>query len=311
MLRRKPPDMIRKARRLGSRIAAYVRKHRFRQKLHGPRGLPFFWLPGIVIFRDTSHPKRNSKKARRSRGALVAVFLSAFFLLTVSFELPVGLNIISFISSLSLWGLFFVGIIRARRDFKRYKHTNHLQENPSQETATEALGYIDDYRAETQYNALQTILPVCKGTPGKVIKRSETEVSEIANQLVDQLQHGGPEIQKLSAAVIKWFTRDYGEEFGPHAQSLRDMLDYPDSDVQADLAIALGNIGAKSENPSSFAKALTPVVKDEDADVRQSAACALQSLPCKQSAKMLKYLSEDSSPDVRQQAQDSLQKLTG
>jgi HEAT repeat protein len=237
--------------------------------------------------------------------------LSGFFLLTVSFELPVGLNIISFISSLSLWGLFFVGIMRARRDFKRYKHTNQLQENPSQETATEALGYIDDYRAETQYNALQTILPVCKGAPGKVIKRSETEVSEIANQLVDQLQHGGPEIQKLSAAVIKWFTRDYGEEFGPHAQLLRDMLDYPDSDVQADLAIALGNIGAKSENPSSFAKALTPVVKDEDADVRQSAAYALQSLPCKQSAKMLKYLSEDSSPDVRQQAQDSLQKLTG
>jgi len=222
-----------------------------------------------------------------------------------------GVNTIPFISSLVLCGLFFVGVIRGRRDFKRYRHTRNLVESPSQEAATEALDYIDDYQAEIQYNALQTILPVCEGAPGKVLKRSEKDTAEVADVLVDQLEHAEPRIQKLSAAVIKWFTRDYGEKFGPQAQSLRDMLNYPDSDVQAELVIALGNIGAKSDDPSSFAKALTPIIKDEDADVRRSAAYALQSLPCKQSAKMLNYLSEDTSPDVRQQAQESLNRLTG
>ncbi|MCF2208080.1 HEAT repeat domain-containing protein [Halobacterium salinarum] len=303
--------MIAKARRIGGRIVSFVRKHHFRAKLHRPRGSSVFWVPGLVIFRDASHPKQNSKKGIRSRGATFAVFFAAFFLLTMSAELPMGLNAIPIISSLGIWGLFFVGVVRGRRDFKRYRHASDLVESPSQETATEALDYIDDYQGETQYNALQTILPVCEGAPGKVLKRSEKDASEVADVLVDQLEHGEPRIQKLSAAVIKWFTRDYGEEFGPQAQSLRDMLDYPDSDVQANLAIALGNIGAKSDDPSSFAKALTPVVKDEDADVRQSAAYALQSLPCKQSAKMLNYLSEDTSPDVRQQAQESLNRLTG
>jgi hypothetical protein len=303
--------VIAKARRIGGKIVSFVRKHHFRAKLHGPRGSSVFWVPGLVIFRDASHPKQNPKRAIKSRGTAFTVFFAAFFLLTLSAELPMGINAIPLVSSLGLWGLFFIGIVRGRRDFKRYRYTSDLVESPSQETATEALNYIDDYRAETQYNALQTILPVCEGAPGKVLKRSEKDTVEVANVLVDQLEHGDPRIQKLSASVIKWFTRDYSEAFGPQAQSLRNMLNYPDSDVQADLAIALGNIGAKSDDPSSFAKALTPVVKDEDADVRQSAAYALQSLPCKRSAKMLNYLSEDTSPDVRQQAQESLKRLTG
>ncbi|MDL0128178.1 HEAT repeat domain-containing protein [Halobacterium salinarum] len=238
------------------------------------------------------------------------MFLTGLILLIFSIDAPKGINAVMIGASLLLWGLFFVGFIRGGRDFKRYKKASDLSKNPSQSTATKAVNYLDDYQDETQKKALQTILPVCEGAPGKVIKRSDKETSEIVNLLVDQVQHKNTEIQKLSAAVIKWFTRDYGEEFGPHAESLRDMLNYPDSDVQADLAIALGNIGAKSDDPSSFAKALTPVAKDEDADVRQSTAYALQNLPCKQSAKMLKYLSEDTSPDVRQQAHESLQRLT-
>lgn len=303
--------MIEALKGIGTRVINHQRHHYFILKREGEGRPSVIWLPGVIISRTGNQSQGNYKRVVKSRFRVSSPFFGIWFAAMLLWSvLPTGTGVFAVPLALPIALVPLLGVIRGRRDYKDFKHTRRLAENPTPEAATEATAYLDGYQADTRISALQTILPVCEGSPGKLVKHIDQDLSDFADQLVTLLEDENPEVRKLSAAVIKWFTRDYGDKFGPHAKVMSGKLKSPDSDVQADLAIALGNIGARADNQSNFAEVLAPAVKDEDPDVREAAAYALERLPCQQSAKMLKYLAEDSSPSVSEQARASLQALT-
>ncbi|WP_074792524.1 HEAT repeat domain-containing protein [Haloferax larsenii] len=302
--------MIGKIKKLSGLVVGFQRDQWFALRRYRPNGNSVLWLPNIVIFRSKRNSKGNPKKMAKSLLLTMLSFYAALILLFASLELPTGINLLSFLASPLLAILLLVGVVKGQRDYKEFRRVQRLQQNPSAEKAAEAINHLDTRQSITRHFALQAILPVCSGTPGKLVKHLTTDISTVANLLTDRLKDDNREIQRSAATAVKWFTRDYGQVFGPHARLMSEMLKQPDSKIQAELAISLGNIGASSDNPQDFAKALTPAVKDEDPDVRQAAALGLRNLRCDRTVRMLRHLTNDSSPEVRQQAQESLQALT-
>lgn len=302
--------MVSSIKRLAGRVVNYQRDQWFAMRRYRPRGNSIMWLPNVVVFRSKNNAEGNPRKGLTALVLSTGPFIAVGMLFAASLDLPIGLNIIAFLASPLLGLLLLLGVVKGQRDFKAYRRTRNLQQVPSAENATAAIDYLDSRQPITRLFALRAILPVCSGTPGKLVKHHTEDVSTVAETLVERLKDENQEIRRDAAAVIKWFTRDYGRAFGPHTKLMSRVLEQPDSEIQADLAIALANIGATSDSPRSFARALTPAVKDEDPDVRQAAAVALRNLRSDPSVKMLKHLSEDSVPVVRQEARESLHSFT-
>ncbi len=293
----------------------FFRRHWYNIFRHRGKGLPsVLWIPGWMIFRSSKNKQQTSD---------FKLFKSLIILFLLAWTVPVWSLFASWSVSpnLSLFVVFplmcvvevlvIVGLVRGRRDYNNLKWVTKSGSNLTPEVAAESFDYLSSPRSEVQYNALQAILKICENTPGKVVKHLHIDVSEAAELLVMCLKSPDENVRRLAATVIKWFSRDYGRAFQPHAKYLAGLIEQSDSVLQTETAIILGNIGATiNGSPDPYAKALVPAVEDEDPDVREAAALALGNLPCETSTKLLRHLTEDSAPDVQQQSRNSLGALT-
>ena len=192
---------------------------------------------------------------------------------------------------------------RARKDLKT---TTRLR-NTTQPTAPDALAVayanLDHRQQPARHAAFGVLQQAFTDSPGKAVKHLSREPDEIGDTLVSFLDAGDPTIVESCVICLKWLSRDFGAVLQPHAETFLEYLSSDSSVLQANAAIALGNIGATDpERMDQYAKVLQSAVTDPDADVRKAAVVALRNLPCKRSAKLLKHLADDVDPEVQQEA---------
>ncbi|WP_080510523.1 HEAT repeat domain-containing protein [Halorubrum coriense] len=275
----------------------------------------FFWFPGVAIYRSGSKQQRK-KEVTTPRGLSKLGNPLILFIIVVGITLMFGtiglvpgiiIGIIIFVigTIVSLWGLF-LGTL----DYRNFKQIKSLNGSQSAQSAAEAFQYVSASQPEIRYNALNLISRISEGTPGKVLKQSNRDAPAIAELLIQSLRSENNTERQLAATTIRCYSRDYAPSYQPFARELASLVDYPDSVVQTEVVIALGNIGRTATDPPvPYAKAISSAAKDEDPDVRQATALALGKLNCRVSRQVLQHLAADTAPAVRIQAVQSQQAL--
>lgn len=277
-------------------------------------GPSFFWFPGVAIFRSSKKKQKYDEVKLSGRwswlGHPARSFAVSVYLILMSGLM--GWSLLNRISKLlfivvtviSCWALV-LGVM----DYQKFQKIKSLKNNPSPQGAAHAFNYLSTSQPEIRHNALALINFVSEETPRKVLKQSDSDVSEVAELLVQSLRTGDRLERQLAATAIKWYSRDYPQVFQPFSKELASFVEYQDSTVQTRIVISLGNVSRSAPKLAvSYAKAIFPAAKDEDPDVRQAAALALESINCEASSAILNRLAQDTAPNVRSQAIQSQQK---
>lgn len=248
---------------------------------------------------------------RRFHGPLL--FVVPLLIGLVAF-LPIGV----FINEMVYLGVVLSGAIGpvthanylARRDFKTTKQLRETTGQLQPETVQTAFQNIHHHQQPVREAAFQVLRQSFQDSPGAAVKTLSAEPEAISNSLRDCLDYDDLPTVHGSLVCLKWFSRDFAALLAPESKRFVQYLRSDHSGMQVQATLILGNIGASdSEQRAQYAAALTPSVKDLDAEVRAAAAISLGNLPCRKSMQMLKHLSEDSDPEVRRRANTALQNI--
>lgn len=248
------------------------------RRFHGPMIFVLFFILGSVIFRPMEFFLDESLYAAVVLMTAVAPVVHANYL--------------------------------ARQDIQTMKQLRQNTNQTTPETVQEAFQNIHHYHHSIRESAFRVLQQAFQDSPGWAVKSLSAEPETISDSLLKCLDYDDVPTVRGSLICLKWFSRDFATLLISESDRFPKYVNSDRSDIQAPASVILGNIGANNpENIGQYASALTPAVKDIDAEVRLAAAVSLENLPCQQTIKMLKHLRNDSDAEVCQQANESLQRV--
>lgn len=206
--------------------------------------------------------------------------------------------------------ILVVGLYRRRRS-KRRERAQELYERSTPKAAADSLSLLGARDDQVRAIAAALIADVCRFAPGKIVKQSSDDATQIVDRLTPRLTDSERDTRIHAAISLKFFARDYPDAVIEHNDALRDALDGSDSPVQSNSAIAIGNLVAAHPDCEACSDSIIQLLSDEDPEVREAACVALGHFSQDRALEQLREMTDDPSPRVAQAASAALAMAQG
>jgi transitional endoplasmic reticulum ATPase len=276
--------------------------------------------PTLIINKNA----RISKKAYVSKGIILLIICLGvswviwlyIFLVTGNIFFTLFFPEVNYSEFSGKWAsLLAAGIVvlvgnQVRKNVKRRMNLQEKIQYSQQltpEDAVYALSLFDNDDGTIRSNAAYIIAIICQAAPGKIVKHSSEDVTQIVNRLVSLLDDSEQQSQVNAAVALKFFARDYPDAVMEYKDDVLAALECSDSEVLFHTAITIGNLGVtSSEHEEEFTDSISQLLTDEDPDVRIGACIALGFFSHDRSSELLQDMNDDPNPDVVTVASEAL-----
>jgi hypothetical protein len=180
-------------------------------------------------------------------------------------------------------------------------------QNPNLERVVDSFDYLHRDDGLTRALAADAIATGMENAPGKVAKELSIAPKEVVFEVADLLHDKSVDVRQSGSEALVYLSEEYPERVAAYRDDVYSGISYPDSIVQANCVLIAGNLAYYEPALSDEAvQYIGTIVDDPDPEVRAQVAIALGLIHNEKSQNLLQELQNDSEAEVRQQANQSL-----